>query len=53
MIKITTDKGNKNKSEIKVKETDQQILDFITIDSIKFEQQQYQDQDISIFLWLQ
>ena len=45
-MKITTYTGKKLKVETRVKERDQQLLDFITIDVIKIEQKQYPDQDI-------
>ena len=45
--KIVTDTGKKLKGEITVKERDQQLLDLITIDVIKVEQQLSTDQEIS------
>ena len=39
MVKITIDTGNKIKVETGVKEIDQQLLDFITIEIIKIERE--------------
>ena len=48
-FKITTYTGNKIKAETEVKEIDQKLLDFITSEIIKVEQQKYPEQDIITF----
>ena len=45
-VKMTTDTGIKFKVETSTKERDQQVLDFITIDTIKLEQQHNSNDDI-------
>ena len=45
-VQMTTDTGIKSKVETSSKEKDQQLLDFITIDALKIEQQHTSNQDI-------
>ena len=45
-LQITTDTGNKLKVETTIRERDQRLLDFITIDVLQIEQQHSSDQYI-------
>ena len=45
-LQITTDTGNKLKVETIVKEIYKQLLEFITIDVLNIDQQDFSDQDI-------
>ena len=48
-LQITTDTGEKIKVETEVKERYQKLIDVITIETIKVEQQKSSDQDIITF----